>query len=59
MNLNGSVFWCFSISLRYTSQLGFGCFPLMEEARKLGVDDARDPVQRKFSLWKAAWLVPM
>src|SRR5437660_10259740 len=23
MNLNGSVFWCFSISLRYTSRLAF------------------------------------
>ncbi len=23
MNLNGSVFWCFSISLRYTNRLAF------------------------------------
>jgi ABC-type antimicrobial peptide transport system permease subunit len=29
MNLNGSVFWCFSISLRYTSRLAFATEALL------------------------------
>ncbi len=36
------------VGIFYTpGQLGFGCLPLMEEAWKLGVDDARDPVHNE------------
>jgi len=30
-----------------TSQLGLGCVPLMKNARKFGMDDARDPVHNE------------
>ena len=36
------------VDVFYTpGQLGLGCLPLMKNARKFGMDDARDPVHHE------------